>query len=299
VEPDETFTVNLSGAAGATIADSQGIGTITNDETGLAINDQSVAEGNSGTTPATFTVTRSGATTGITTVHYATADGSANAGSDYAATSGDLTFLTGETTKTIAVNVNGDTGVEPDETFKVNLAGAAGAALTDPQGTGTITNDDVAAPPKQETPANPLPILPALDKTAPGVSKLSLSNTRFRVGKTATAVAASAKVGTAFRYALTEPATVTIIIDSAKLGQTVRKSCVAPKKGRHAKRCTRYSFIGAITRRSGAGLNVVPFSGRIGTKALKPGNYRARLIATDGANNRSPISAKTFTVVAK
>ena len=145
-EPDETFVVNLSSPSGAIIADAQGTGTIVNDDVvpTLSINDVSVTEGNSGTTAATFTVTLSAASTSPVTVTYATANGTATAGSDYTATGGTVTFPAGSTTQTLTVTVNGDTTVEPNETFFVNLSGAAGATIAEAQGIGTITNDDSA-----------------------------------------------------------------------------------------------------------------------------------------------------------
>src|SRR6185295_15045037 len=78
------------------------------------------------------------------TVNWATADGTANQPSDYTQGSAALTFNPGETTKTVTVTVNGDTLFEANETFFVNLSGASGATVTDNQGLGTITNDDVA-----------------------------------------------------------------------------------------------------------------------------------------------------------
>jgi chitinase len=150
VEPNETFLVNLSSPSGATILDGQGVGTITNDDSAalptLSINDWAVAEGNSGTTAANFTVTLSAAASGTVTVGYSTANGTATAGSDYVAGSGTVTFTAGQITKTIAVVVNGDTTVEPNETFTVNLASPIGATILDAQGIGTITNDDSAPP---------------------------------------------------------------------------------------------------------------------------------------------------------
>jgi hypothetical protein len=90
-------------------------------------------------------VTLSPASNQTVTVNYATADGTATAPSDYAAiASTQLTFLPGETTKPVSVTVNGDTTVEPDETFTVNLSGATNANIGDSQGVGTITNDDGA-----------------------------------------------------------------------------------------------------------------------------------------------------------
>ncbi|WNH47040.1 putative Ig domain-containing protein [Xanthomonas hawaiiensis] len=143
-EPNETFYVNVTNPNGATINRGQGVGTINNDDAqpSLSIGDVSVAEGNSGTTTATFIVTLSGASGQTVTVNFATADGSANAGSDYVAHSGTLTFLPGTTTQNVAVTINGDTTVEPDETFTVNLSGASNATIARATATGTILNDD-------------------------------------------------------------------------------------------------------------------------------------------------------------
>ena len=102
----------------------------------------SVTEGNTGTTNAVFNVTLSPASGQTVTVSYSTANGSATAGSDYVATSGTLTFNPGDTTKTITVAVNGDTVVESNETFFVNLTTAINATIADGQGIGTIANDD-------------------------------------------------------------------------------------------------------------------------------------------------------------
>jgi hypothetical protein len=151
VEPNETFFVNLSGPVGATLADAQGQATVTNDDTAalptLSIGDATVAEGNSGSTTASFVVTLSAASASAVTVGYATANGTATAGTDYVAKSGTLTFAAGATQQAITVVVNGDTTVEPNETFLVNLSGPVGATLADAQGQGTVRNDDTAALP--------------------------------------------------------------------------------------------------------------------------------------------------------
>jgi hypothetical protein len=147
IEADETFNVNLSSAAGATIADGQGVGTIRNDDSPrLSISDVAVGEGQSGTTTATFVVTLSPASPSPASVTYTTANGTAAAPGDYAALSGNLTFSAGQTSRTVAVSVVGDTVVEPTETFFVNLSGASGATIADSQGVGTITNDDGSTP---------------------------------------------------------------------------------------------------------------------------------------------------------
>jgi hypothetical protein len=144
-EANETFFVNLSNPMGATIADGQGQGTINNDDAmpSISINDVMVTEGNAGTTPAPFTVTLSAVSGVTTTVNYATSDGTAAGGVDYVAIGPTLlTFNPGETVKTINVTVNGDTALEPDEIFFVNLSGATNATIADNLGQGTIINDD-------------------------------------------------------------------------------------------------------------------------------------------------------------
>jgi hypothetical protein len=112
----------------------------------MTINNATVTEGNTGTATATFTVTLSAAATEAVTVQYATANGTATAGTDYTAKNGTLTIPIGQTTGTITVSVTGDTVIEPNETFRVNLSNANGATITGAQGTGTITNDDTTPP---------------------------------------------------------------------------------------------------------------------------------------------------------
>jgi hypothetical protein len=112
----------------------------------LSINSITAPEGNSGTTPFVFTVTLSAPSALTVTVNFATADATATAGSDYMATSGTLTFTPGQTSRTITVNVNGDTAVEPTESFVVNLSAPTNATIAVAQGVGTIINDDVDAP---------------------------------------------------------------------------------------------------------------------------------------------------------
>ena len=88
----------------------------------ISIGDVTVTEGDTGTTTASFTVTLSESSPDTVTVDYATADGSAAAPGDYAATSGTLTFLPDETTQTVSVDVNGDTLDENDETIVFALS---------------------------------------------------------------------------------------------------------------------------------------------------------------------------------
>lgn len=152
VEPDETFFVRLSGASGAEIGDGEGIVTIVNDDQAvptspptLAVEDIRVIEGNSGTRDASFTVTLSRPSDRPVRVRYATADGSAAVrDADYVARNGVLTFVPGETSKTIVVHVRSDPRVESDETFSLQLSGVTNAVIGRGQATATIVNDDTA-----------------------------------------------------------------------------------------------------------------------------------------------------------
>jgi Calx-beta domain len=158
-EPDETFTVSLSGEQGAIVMngnDRSGIVTITDndDPPSITIGDASVTEGNGGTVNAGFPVTLSAASGKPVTVAYATSNGSAVAPTDYASSSGTLTFAPGETSKTVGVLVNGDGTIEADETFGVALSAPVDATIGDGTAKGTIVNDDNPPPPP---PPPPLP----------------------------------------------------------------------------------------------------------------------------------------------
>ena len=143
-EDNETFFLNLSSPGNATITDGTGVGTIGDDDgmPALSINDVTVTEGQSGTTNAVFTVTLSAASGNVVTAAYATADGTATAPADYAATAGTVTFPVGVTTRTITVPVAGDLLDEINETYTLNLSNPTNATIADGTGVGTITDDD-------------------------------------------------------------------------------------------------------------------------------------------------------------
>jgi hypothetical protein len=108
----------------------------------ITINDASVTEGNSGTKTMTFTVKLSKPWSVNVKVNYATQAQTATAGSDYLSKSGTLTFTPGQTSKTVTITINGDTTVEPDETFLVKLSSPVNGVIIDGTGVGTIRNDD-------------------------------------------------------------------------------------------------------------------------------------------------------------
>ena len=110
----------------------------------LSVADATVQEG-AGATLA-FAVTLDRTPTAALTVDYATADGTgtsaANAGTDYTATSGTLTFAVGESSKTIPVAVLDDSHDEGEETMSLTLSNPSGASIADATATGTINNTD-------------------------------------------------------------------------------------------------------------------------------------------------------------
>ncbi|MFO0850787.1 MAG: Calx-beta domain-containing protein [Gemmataceae bacterium] len=89
-----------------------------------------------------LTVSVSSTSSSPLTVAYATADGSAVAGSDYVATAGTVTVMPGFTTATVRIPLLNDTTAEADESFTVNLSNATGAVIADGQGVVTVTDDD-------------------------------------------------------------------------------------------------------------------------------------------------------------
>jgi hypothetical protein len=152
VEPAETLAVTLSNPAGATLGTPA---TVT-----VTINDDDVATpGTIAWTAATasvseaggtltLTATRTGGSSGAASAQYATANGTATAGSDYTAASGALNWADGESgSKTVTISITNDTAVESVETFTVTLSNAAGATLGTPATvTVTINDDDDATP---------------------------------------------------------------------------------------------------------------------------------------------------------
>src|SRR6185369_12093451 len=149
-ETNETIVVDINGVTNGTAASPlQGTATIIDDDVSLpvgtiSISDVTVLEGHSGTTNAVFTITLSSASVQTVTVVAATANGTALAPADYAALPPTtVTFAPRETSKTVTIAVHGDPTVEQNETFVVNLSGPINATISDPQGVGTILNDDL------------------------------------------------------------------------------------------------------------------------------------------------------------
>jgi hypothetical protein len=147
-EYDQGFYVNLTGASGAVIADSQGFGLIAdNDPTPtLSITNVSVKEGHiRKTTLANFIVTLSAPSEKEVWVSFETVNNTAHTSDgDYASRAGTLRFAPGVTSQTVSIQVNGDKDKEPNETFFVDLSGPSNATILVGRGTGEIQDDDTS-----------------------------------------------------------------------------------------------------------------------------------------------------------
>jgi glucose/arabinose dehydrogenase len=140
-EDNETFLVNLANPTNAILGDGHGVGTITDDDPLPALSVAGCTADEGGTAPCTFELTLAPASGRTVTAAFATADGSAQAGTDYTATSGTITFPAGATSRSVAVSLVGDTLPESDETFTLALSSLVNATGGG-SATGTITDDD-------------------------------------------------------------------------------------------------------------------------------------------------------------
>jgi len=171
-ERTETFRLVLSDATGgATLGNSTGVATIIdNDPPEITVSNAAVAEGSSGTRATTFTIALSAPVSNEVRANFATVDDSARQPGDYTQRSGTVVFAAGETSKTVDVDVKGDTEVESDETFRLRLSNLGGARAGRLDGIATIVNDD-EAPARDTTPPPPppppIPTLSVSDTAAP------------------------------------------------------------------------------------------------------------------------------------
>jgi hypothetical protein len=158
IESDEGFTVTLSAPTGAVLGTPvSAAGLIQNDDVpplpvvviGALSTDK--LEGTGGSTPYTFTVTRTGDLATVSSVSWAvTGSGAAAAtGADFvgnALPAGSVSFGIGESAKTVTVTVLGDATIELDEGFTVGLSAPYGAVLgASAAASATIRNDDLPA----------------------------------------------------------------------------------------------------------------------------------------------------------
>lgn len=142
-EADETLQVNFSSIKIANPVTATG--TIVNDDPipqtfNMTVSSPSVAEGNSGTSVMNFVLTLDQVPNQSYTFSYTTSGGTATAGTDYVAQSGQVSFVAGQTTAQVSVVINGDTTYENNETVGLTVSGAN--LWANASGTGTIVNDD-------------------------------------------------------------------------------------------------------------------------------------------------------------
>ena len=140
---------------------------------------------------------------------------------------------------------------------------------------------------------------PPPDTTAPVLSDASLSTRIFAINPRGGARAAAAVRRGALRYRLSEAGRVHVTVKRAVAGRRIGGRCVKPtRSNRGTRRCTRLRSSGRFAIDSHAGTNSHEFPGRIGPKSLAAGRYRASLVATDAAGNRSASAGLDFRVVA-
>jgi hypothetical protein len=148
LEADETVNLTLSSPGGSAVLGTQNTAllTITDNESVLTIADATAAIEGSAAEPGTvtFALSLSPASNQSVTVDYTTTNGTALAGSDYTAKNGTITFAPGQTSQSVTISLIGDAVNEATETFSLTLANASGATITDAQGVGTISDDDIA-----------------------------------------------------------------------------------------------------------------------------------------------------------
>ena len=198
--------------------------------------------------------------------------------------------------------------------LRCDTAGNACAAISGARAnTYTLTSADVGSTVRvQETasnaggtaaPARSVPTAIVQPAGPPQVTGYRLTNRTFAVASTATPLFATAAKrhpkGTTFNYTLSQAATIKIAISQRLPGRRAGKRCVARTKRRHVAKCTRVLSRGTLTRTSHQGANTVAFSGRIGSKPLRPGRYQATLTATNAAGKKTSPQTVYFTVVAR
>ncbi|HUP92505.1 MAG TPA: Calx-beta domain-containing protein, partial [Solimonas sp.] len=174
IEADETANIALSNPLGGSLGRKTAVLTLVSDDIPAAsVADIQTDEGNSGYGTASFTVTLSPAGAAPATVSYALAAGSASAKTDFEPQSGTLSFAPGETQKTIAARVVGDTVKEGSETFKLILSAPDRLSITRGTATATIRDNDNPAS------ADPQLGQPALEAALRGCDLLDAAHCLF------------------------------------------------------------------------------------------------------------------------
>jgi FG-GAP-like repeat len=142
----------------------------------------------------------------------------------------------------------------------------------------------------------------APDTDPPEVSGVAAKPPRFRLARALTPLSGRARRGTQFVYTLSEPASVTLVVERILPGRRKAGRCVAPRRAPRGRRCKRFRRLVALTRAGGAGANGTRFTGRWRSggrkRRLRPGRHRVSISARDLAGNSTARPARAgFRVV--
>jgi len=151
----------------------------------------------------------------------------------------------------------------------------------------------------------PPPSTPIIAPTAPLLSSVTQSASRWREGNALAHVTAgrSAKnklhVGTTFSFMLNETANISFAFTQQVGGRKVKGRCVVQtRRNRHDRACKRTVTQGTLSLTGHGGTNKVSFQGRISTsKKLRLGRYKLVITATNSAGQRSQSKSLIFTIV--
>jgi hypothetical protein len=141
---------------------------------------------------------------------------------------------------------------------------------------------------------------PAAASDAPHITHATMSATRFAVNRSGPPeVQAGVAHGTVFRYDLSKKADVFFFLDRGAPGRVVGGHCRRlTRTNSHHKHCAFYVRSGSFKQAGKQGMNVKPFSGRVGTRTLAPAHYRVTLVAVDSMGNPStPGTVLRFTIL--
>jgi PKD domain len=191
---------------------------------------------------------------------------------------------------------NGNGGVTASHAFPAAGEYPLAVSVSDALGnTESVTAAlSVAHAPPVEPPITSPPTAPVSSPRVPELSRVSISPKRFRVAPPLAGKRRRLPTSTTIAFTLDTAAKVDIAIDRALPGRRVGKSCVKPTRSRHTRSsCTRYREVGRLTRQGMPGQNTPLFSGRLKSTALRPGRYRATLVAWTTAGRSRPIT-RTF-----
>jgi Calx-beta domain len=186
-EPSETLRLVVSGAG---VSDGQGIGTIDDDDAAPTVEASDASPVAEGAT-AQFGIRLSRPSGRDVSVAFATADGSAVAGQDYAARSARITIHAGSTSVAVGVALIDDAADEPDETFELRLSAPGAATLGDSAGVATIVDGDPPTAGPSAGPPAPGPAggsgtsYPSTGSGSRGLPQLGVSSPRLRQPSTA------------------------------------------------------------------------------------------------------------------